>query len=62
MKYIESRKDLACDRKSKESIGEYLAAKLDQFLKTSLEQMYDIACLKNKKNPKFGNELGYFAE
>lgn len=24
--------------------------------------MYDIACLKNTKNPKFGNELGYFAE
>jgi hypothetical protein len=61
-KYIDSRKDLHCEKSKSKDIGEYLAAKLDQFLKTTLEHMYDIACLKNKKNPKLGNELSYFAD
>ena len=60
--YINSRKDLSFEKGKSKEISDFLAAKLDQFLKVALEQMYDIACLKNKKNQKLGDELGYFSE
>jgi hypothetical protein len=61
-KYIQSRRDLHCDPSKIKDLSEYLANKLDQFLKNTVEEIYDIACLKNRKNPKFGNELGFFAD
>jgi hypothetical protein len=62
MLYLIRGKDLSFEKGKSKEISDFLAAKLDQFLKVALEQMYDIACLKNKKNQKLGNELGYFSE
>jgi hypothetical protein len=30
-------------------------------MKKAIERVIDISSLKNKRNPKFGNEVGYFA-
>lgn len=60
--YIESKKTFQCERSKLKDVSEFIATKLDLFLKNAIEQMYDTACLKNKKNPKTGNELGYFSE
>ena len=60
-KYLTKKGFKSTGSKGKE-LSEYLAGRLDQFMKVAIEQMYDIACLKNKKNPKFGNELTYFSD
>lgn len=60
-KYLENRKDLHWDKNKLKEVSEFLAAKFDNFMKRSIERILDTASLKNKKNPKLGNELGYFA-
>ena len=40
-------------------MAEFLATRLEDFLKVTLERVYDYACIKNKKS-SLGNELGYF--
>ena len=38
-----------------------MASRLDHFMKRTVEKIIDVASLKNKKNPKLGNEVGYFS-
>jgi hypothetical protein len=60
-KYLESRKDLHIEKTKIKEISEFLASRFDNFMKRTIEKIADIAALKNKKNPKLGNEIGYFS-
>ena len=60
-KYLESRRDIHVDKGRNKEMAEFLATRLEHFLKVTLERVYDFACVKNKKSI-LGNEFGYFPQ